>query len=475
AQETYGESPRLTGALAKEYVAGLQGNHPRYVQVVATPKHFDAYGGATSRGHRSPTEVTLSWRDLHETFQPQFRAVLSPSNNSDRNVALSTMCSYNTLCVVDFYNQSCPGPSHGVPACADSALLTALLRDTWNFTGYVISDAGAIKFIETDHEWASSQPIAAAEALKAGADMALGGGCSPSNSPPGCISFGALGNATTMGLITIGDIDQALSRVLRARFRLGLMDPGGGIENPYTAIKPSIVDCSEHRALALQAARESVVLLENPIGFLPLLPKPGLRVAIVGPNANVKLFGNYNGDNANFTTILAGIRRVAPLGGYALGCGISSNSTAGFAEAIAVAEAADVVVMAIGIDQSQEHETGTRNAIELPGVQAKLVQEIHSTGRPVVVVLAGGSAMAVPWVKNFATATVWAGYGGEEAGTAIAEVLFGLAAPSGKLPITFYAETGQLPPFSSYDMARTPGRTFRYLTEQPLWAFGHGL
>eukprot|EP00037_Helgoeca_nana_P030791 m.384215 g.384215 ORF g.384215 m.384215 type:complete len:572 (+) comp28268_c0_seq7:134-1849(+) len=293
AQETYGESPTLTMLLAERMVAGQQGNDSRYLRIAATPKHFDAYGGATSRGHRSPTEVTVSWRDWTETFLPAFHRLLSGSTTA----AASTMCSYNTLCIVDNYTESCPGPSHGIPACADRALLTGILREKWGWNGYVISDAGAIKFIETDHEWASSQPEAAADALHAGADLALGGGCDPANQPPGCISFGALGNATKLGLVTTAEIDTAVGRVLRVRFRLGLMDPPSA-ENPYLQIPPDVVNAWPHRQLAIKAAHESVVLLQNRAGVLPLLSRTA-RVGVVGPNAILKAYGNYEYGNVS--------------------------------------------------------------------------------------------------------------------------------------------------------------------------------
>eukprot|EP01052_Picozoa_sp_SAG31_P010004 SAG31_NODE_536_length_14340_cov_9.449196_5_plen_225_part_00 len=207
AQETYGEDPYLTAALAYQYVQGMQGQDPEYIQVIASPKHYDAYGGATTRGHRSPTEVSVSWRDWQETFLPQFHAAIAEAG------ALSTMCSYNTLCLCDSYPCSCPGPSHGIPACANHELLTTVLRDQWKSKAYVVSDAGAIKFAQTDHEYAPSQPAAAADALIAGADLALGGGYS--NGQPQ--SFAALAKAVELGLTNASMVDVAFSRIFYAR------------------------------------------------------------------------------------------------------------------------------------------------------------------------------------------------------------------------------------------------------------------
>lgn len=467
AQETYGESPFLTKMIASEYVKGLQGDK-HYLRAVATPKHFNAYGGATTRGQRSPTEVTLSWRDWMETFLPAFQVVISEAR------AESTMCSYNTLCVVDSYSETCPGPSHGVPACASNELLTTILRKNWGFKGYVIGDAGAIKFIQTDHEWATSQEEAATDAIKAGADMALGGGCNPKNVPPGCISFAAIPNATAHGLISETDVDKALSRILRARFRLGLMDPDE--LNPYNKIKANVIDSWNHRSLALKAAQEGIVLLMNKNEILPINNNNNISVAVIGPNALVKPFGNYNGDNNNFTNLLDGIRRWVPGAIYAKGCDIASSNRSGFSEAIEAAAGATVTIAIMGIDQSQEHETGTRKNITLPGVQTELLKALKATQTQLIVVLVGGSAIAVPWVKNNIDGLIYAGYGGEEAGSALADILFGAVNPSGRLPITFYKSKNQLPPFVSYQMDGPPyGRTFRYLTDSPLFYFGYGL
>eukprot|EP00035_Acanthoeca_spectabilis_P013209 m.241957 g.241957 ORF g.241957 m.241957 type:complete len:820 (-) comp15831_c0_seq10:3608-6067(-) len=466
AQETYGESPTLTGLLAKRMVAGLQGNDSTYYRVAAMPKHFDAYGGATSRHHRSPTEVTVSWRDWVETFRPVWRHLLG----NDETAAAATMCSYNTLCVVDNYSQSCPGPSHGPPTCADKALLTDLLRGQWEWKGYVMSDAGAIKFIETDHEWAPSQPDAAADALAAGADLALGGGCDPSNQPPGCVSFGALGEALQRGLVNQTQIDTAVGRTLRARFRLGLMDPP--TRNPYSSIPRSIVNSWKHRELAVTAAQRSVVLLQNRVQVLPILHQPA-SIGVVGPNAMLQAYGNYEGTNVNYTTVLEGIRRDFPSATFAPGCDMASNDTSKIAAAVAVAMSSEVTIAVMGIDTTQENEGGTRVAIELPGVQHQLLDALRETKTTLVLVLVGGSAMAIPDEKEGVDTIVWAGYGGEEAGTGLADVLFGRVVPSGRLPITFYHDTASLAPFESYNMSGG-GRTFRYLQQEPLWYFGAG-
>lgn len=256
------------------------------------------------------------------------------------------------------------------------------------------------------------------------------------------------------------------------------MDPPG--LNPYTKIPRSAVNSWEHRELAIEAARQSVVLLTNsPPHALPL-PAKIPTIAVVGPNANVTAFGNYAGSNPNYTTVLSGIQaRTARTGGpdrvrYAQGCTVATNDTSGFAAAVAAAQAAEYTIAVFGIDQSQEYEGGTRLDIVLPGVQTELLKELRATKTKLIVVLMGGSAMAVPWLAGAADALLWVGYGGEEAGTGLADVLFGAVSPAGRLPITFYTGISQLPPFASYNMRQKPGRTFRFLTEQPLFPFGHG-
>ena len=257
----------------------------------------------------------------------------------------------------------------------------------------------------------------------------------------------------------------------------GLMDPPE--LNPYTKISRSAVNSWEHRELAIEAARQSVVLLTNKAGVLPL-PAKIPAVAVVGPNANVTAFGNYAGSNPNCSTVLSGIKAQARASGadttvhYAQGCTVATNDTSGFAAAIAAAQAAEYTIAVFGIDQSQEHEGGTRSDIVLPGVQTELLKALRATTTKLIVVLMGGSAMAVPWLADAADALLWVGYGGEEAGAGLADVLFGAVSPAGRLPITFYTGLSQLPPFASYNMRQEPGRTFRFLTEQPLFPFGHG-
>lgn len=279
--------------------------------------------------------------------------------------------------------------------------------------------------------------------------------------------------ALQQGLVTVGSIEQALGRVLGVRFRLGHMDPPDVV--PFSNITADVINSPAHRALAADAAAQGIVLLTNPTGCLPLAMSELQSLAVVGPNANVSAFGNYAGTNSNYSTMLSGIRTLFPAATYARGCNISDQDTSGFVAAVKAAEAAEVTVAVMGIDQSQEHETGTRSDIILPGVQNKLLTVLRRAAKRLVVLLVGGSAMAVPYAKAHADALLWIGYGGEEAGVAAARVIFGHVSPSGKLPMTWYTGLEQLPPFSHMQMNEAPGRTYRYLTQEPLFRFGFGL
>ena len=493
AQETYGESPLMAASLGAAYVRGLQGDDERYILAVATPKHIGAYGGATARA--APVDgdvlrVAVSWLDWVETFTPAFAATVKPKARGGAG-ALSTMCGYSSLCISDSYHDGyCAAETHNPPACASPELLNATLRAEWGFEGYVISDNRAITKIQTVHHWADSQASAAAVALKAGCDVALelpvacerdGAACNtlpscqPDNVVPGCDGFAALANATTQGLVREVDIDVAVGRALRARFALGHMDERELC--PYSNISEATIDSSKHRQLALDAAHKSVVLLTNRHAMLPLA-RDKFTIAAVGPNADVLCYGSYAGTNPRGSTVVGGLRRFQHIS-YARGCDIDSRNRTGFDDAIGAAAAADVTISVMGLDPSVEYDStsgkGDRSSISLPGVQHELLTMLRHASKRLVVVLVGGSAMAVPWEAEHADALLWAGYGGEAAGDALANIVFGEHNPSARLPVTFYRNDDQLPPFDSYDMRRPPGRTFRFLLQDPLFAFGAGM
>ncbi|MFL6229379.1 MAG: glycoside hydrolase family 3 C-terminal domain-containing protein [Pyrinomonadaceae bacterium] len=588
-QETYGEDPYLTGRLGVEFVKGLQGDDPKYLKVVSTPKHYAVHSGPEPERHRfdaAPTE-----RDLRETYTPAFRATVTEAK------AVSVMCAYNRI--------------NGEPACANTHLLGDLLRGEWGFTGYVVSDCGAIDDIFRRHNFTKTPEEASAVAVKRGTDLECGD------------TYRALVGAVRQGRISEGEIDTAVKRLFEARFRLGMFDPPEMVK--YAQIPFSENDSPAHRGLALEAARESVVLLKNEKNLLPLR-KDLQTIAVIGPNADdvQVLLGNYNGQPSRATTPLEGIRRhVSPQtkvlyaqgtplmetsgvtipasalhdlkaeffanrrlegapvltrdekavdfdwgmntpapgvpaddfsarwtgklvpavsGKYRLGATADDGlrvyldgkliaedwtehapttrtgevtleagrsydlkfeyfegrigavaklvwqppalqmTGSPYAEALDAAKQADVVVLVLGISAQLEGEEmnvtepgfagGDRTNINLPARQEGLLKAVAATGKPVVLVLLSGSALAVNWADANVPAIVQAWYPGEEGGTALADVLFGDYNPAGRLPVTFYKSVEQLPPFESYAME---GRTYRFFKGQPLYPFGHGL
>jgi beta-glucosidase len=369
-----------------------------------------------------------------------------------------------------------------VPDCANSFLLDDLLRKQWGFDGYVVSDCDAIHDIwgAQQHHYVNTPEEAAAAAVKAGCDLCCGG------------DYNALVRAVQQGLITEKEIDRALYYTLWTRFRLGVFDPPEKCQYSKITIKEN--DTPEDRRLALQIARESLVLLKND-GILPLDRSKIKRIAVIGPNGNSKsmLEGNYHGSASRPISILNGIKQLAGTNievTFAQGCPITTKTDRGIAawsrqdnettrplpelnaEALGNATHADLIIYVGGITPAQEGEGFDRDSIELPEVQEKLAQALLATGKPVVMVNCSGSAIALPWEDEHLPAILQAWYPGEEGGRAVAEVLFGDVNPSGHLPLTFYRATADLPSFTDYSMSN---RTYRYFSGTPLFAFGHGL
>ncbi len=453
-QETYGEDPFLTGRLAVAFVRGMQGDDPRYFRTIATLKHYAVHSGPESTRHT--IDVTPSRRDFHESYLPHFAAGITEGH------AYSVMCAYNRV--------------YGSPACASELLLDTMLRRTWGFRGYVVSDCDAIDDIWQRHRVAPNAAAASAMAVKAGDDLDCGD------------SYGALTTAVQQGLLPEALIDTAVTRLMIARFRLGLFDAPDSV--PYTRIPYSVVDQPAYRALALRAAHESIVLLKNQGNMLPL--SRSLRtIAVIGPNADDArlLLGNYNGAPSDTVTPLRGIRAAVPGTTrvlYARGSDVVDTSrTRGdslLAAALDTAKQADAVVLCLGLSPRVEGEEmdvrldgfsgGDRTRIDLPDGQQRLLERVVALRKPTVLVLLSGSAVAVPWAQQHVPAILEAWYGGQAAGTALADVLFGTVNPGGRLPVTFYQGVGQLPAFDNYDMA---GRTYRFMRARPLYPFGFGL
>jgi beta-glucosidase len=457
-QETYGEDPFLTARLAVAFIQGLQGDDPKYMKAMACAKHFAIHSGPEAVRHQFNAEPPE--RDLYETYLPQFEAAVREGHVG------AVMGAYNRV--------------YGQPACASSLLLSDLLRREWGFSGHVVSDCGAIYDMVEFHKYVPTFAAAAALAVKAGCDLTCGS------------EYRNLTNAVNEGLITESEIDVSLGRILEARFRLGLFDPPASV--PYAQIPTTENDTPEHAALALRVARESIVLLKND-GLLPLNRAKLRRIAVIGANANSvsMLLGNYFGTPSHPVTILDGIRRAVGTNSEIIfepGCPLSTydgdtNKIANAeatARAVAAAKSADVVIYVGGLSPELEGEDlhvaydgfhgGDRTRIELADVQINLLKALHATGRPVVFVNCSGSAVAMPWAAKKIPAIVQAWYPGQSGGQAVAEVLFGDANPAGRLPVTFYRSTEDLPAFTNYAMVN---RTYRYFSGKPLFAFGHGL
>jgi beta-glucosidase len=453
-QETYGEDPYLMARMGVAFVKGLQGDDPHYLKLVATPKHFAVHSGPEHERHHFNAQVSA--KDLWETYLPAFEMCVREGE------ACSVMGAYNR--------------TNGEPCCASPPLLQKILRETWGFEGFVVSDCGAIGDIYKHHQVVSSAPEAAAMAVKAGCELNCGE------------VYPALREAVAQGLIDEATIDQAVTRLFTARMRLGMFDPPERVS--YAQIPFAVNDSPEHRALALEAARKSIVLLKNADNVLPLRDDVD-SIAVIGPNADdvAALLGNYHGTPSKAVTPLQGISANVALQTkvrYHQGCSITGDDTEGFAEAVALAREADVTIAVVGLSQQIEGEEGQREGVAegrsagdrtdltLPGVQRALLRALHETGAPLVVVLLNGSAVAINWAAAHADAIVEAWYPGEEGGAAIAEILFGAYNPAGRLPVTFYTSVDQLPPFRDYAMV---GRTYRYFgdDEQPLYPFGFGL
>ena len=608
-QETYGEDPYLTSRLGVAFVNGLQGDDPKYLKTVATPKHYAVHSGPESDRHRFNVEP--SPHDLEDTYLPAFRATVTEAH------ADSVMCAYNAI--------------DGAPACANKFLLEQTLRKDWGFQGYITSDCGAVDdfFMSYGHHYSPDAEHAAATAVLAGTDTNCGN------------TYKALAGAVKAGLISEAAIDVAVKRLFTARFRLGMFDPDSQV--PFAHIPMSEDDSPQHRELALRAARESMVLLKNADGFLPLQPA-GKTIAVIGPNASslAALEGNYNAVPSHPVLPIDGIRaefkgakvlyaqgsgyveglpvpvprtvfhpsagsseqglrgeyfaasefngkpvltRVDPQidfdwnsaspapgipansfavrwtgtitapapGDYTLGVSLAhcypcgdhesytvylddkpvghfgsdekqesrSSNTPNFHltfadtqphafrveyahhaplfgagltltwmppaqplrdEAVKLAQSADAIIAFVGLSPELEGEEmpvhvagfsgGDRTDIDLPAVQHDLLEALHATGKPMIVVLMNGSALAVNWSQQNAKAVLEAWYPGEVGGEAIAETIDGRNNPGGRLPLTFYASNDQLPSFTDYSMK---DRTYRYFHGQPLYGFGYGL
>lgn len=448
-QETYGEDPYLTAQLGIAFIKGLQGDHPKYLKLVATPKHYVVHSGPEYDRHRF--NAIANPKDLSESYLPHFKACIQEGK------AESIMGAYNR--------------TNGEVCCGSPTFLQKILREEWGFQGYVVSDCGAIDDFHRHHKVTKNAEESAALAVNNGCDLNCGH------------TFKALNKAVKKGLITEETITRSVRRLMLARLKLGMFDPPNLV--PYQNIPLSVNDSPAHRELALQAALASCVLLKNENRFLPLDPTKYKTIAIIGPNANDKevLLGNYNGTPSQSSTPKEGLieycRKNLPTIRilYTKGCDIESTSTAGFDEAINMANQSDLVILCLGLSAKLEGEQGIghygdREYVELPPIQQQLFAKIHRVGKPIVCVLLNGGPVSIPEIHEKVPAILEAWYPGEEGGTAIAQILFGKYSPGGRMPITTVEKTTDLAPLSDYNMQ---GRTYRFLTKPPLYPFGYGL
>ena len=448
--ETYGEDPYLTSRLGIRYIDGLQG-HGKYLKTAACSKHFAVHSGPEALRHEF--DAVANPKDMTETYLAAFEATVKEAEVE------SVMGAYNRV--------------NGEPACGSRTLLKDILRDKWGFKGHVVSDCWAIRDFHVNHKVTATAPESAALAIGNGCDLNCGN------------TYLHLMQAYQDGLVTEEQITTACERLFTTRFLLGLFAD----DCEYDRIPVTDTDTDAHDALALKAAENCMVLLEND-GTLPLCAEKIRTVAVIGPNADSipALEGNYNGTSSRYITFLEGIRSYCAAHGirvlYSLGSHLFKDRTSGLAqaddrlaEAAMFAEAADVTIACIGLDATLEGEegdtgneyfSGDKKDLLIPESQRRLMDILQKHSRRLVSVIAAGSALNV----SGGNAKLLAWYPGQAGGKALAELLFGEKNPSGHLPVTFYRDVADLPPFEDYSMEN---RTYRYFESEPLYPFGHGL
>ncbi len=448
-QETYGEDPTLTSRLGVALVQGLQGDNPKYLKVAACAKHYAVHSGPERLRHEFNAEA--SPQDLRETYLPAFKALVQEAKVE------AVMCAYNS--------------TNGEPCCGNEFLLGQVLRKEWGFRGHVVSDCGALDDLYQGHKTVKTKTEAAALALSRGVDLNCGD------------TYTKLPEAVRQGLLKETQVDSALAILLRTRFKLGLFD--GPNATPYDKLGPEVVNSAAHRALAKEVALKSMVLLKNN-GVLPLRPDLG-KYFVTGPNATSveALLGNYYGVNSQLTTMLEGLVGAVQPGSqieYKQGVLLNRPNINPIDWTTGEAKQTDAIIVVMGITgvlEGEEGESiasahaGDRLDYNLPQNQIDFLKKLRQGSKtPIIAVVTGGSPMNLSEVHDLADAVLLTWYPGEEGGNAAADLIFGKASPSGKLPVTFPQSLAQLPAYESYGMA---GRTYRYLAAEPMYPFGYGL
>ena len=455
--ETFGEDPYLTSRLGVRFVQGLQGHDENYLKAAACAKHFAVHSGP--EGVRHSFDAVATKQDMRETYLPAFKACVQEAK---------------VEAVMGAYNRT-----NGQPCCGHKELLQDILRDEWVFEGHVVSDCWAIKDFHEGHLVTNTPVESVSMAMNNGCDLNCGN------------LFHYLKQAVEEGRVSESRLDEALVNLFTTRMKLGVFDKLE--DNKFNEIPYSVVDSKPMRELNRKAAEKCIVLLKNADNFLPLDKSKLKTVGVIGPNANSRaaLVGNYEGTASRYVTVLEGLQdylgddvRVMT----SEGCHLSHQKTQGLgdvddrlSEVRGVCAESDVVIACLGLDatlEGEEGDTGNEFAsgdkpnLNLPGLQQHILEEIYACGKPVVLVLLSGSALAVNWADEHIPAIIQGWYPGAQGGRAIADIIFGEKNPEGKLPVTFYRSTDELPEFTDYSMK---GRTYRYMQTEALYPFGFGL
>jgi beta-glucosidase len=451
-QETFGEDPFLSGTIGAAYIKGLQGTNPTYLKVAACAKHFAVHSGPEALRHEF--NAIASQKDLNETYLPQFKMCI------DAGVE-AVMCAYNRT-----NNEAC---------CGSNYLLQDILLDKWNFKGHIVSDCGALDNFHKKHGVTANSAESAALALLRGVDINCGDTYTRS-----------LKEAYDKKLISMADLDARIKRSLSTRFRLGMFDEAKA--NPYRAIGSEVINDDAKKKLALETGQKSIVMLKNN-GALPL-NKNSRILFMTGPLANdaLSLVGNYNGVSGDFRTIAEGIAsKVSPSTAmeFRQGALLTTENKNDIDWFSGHAKEADATIVTLGLTLLLEGEEGESLAsphrgdildMKLPESQLILLRKVSAkakaTGKKVITVICAGMPLDMREVTELSDAVLYAWYPGERGGDAVADIIFGDVSPSGKLPITFPKSIDQLPAFDNYSMK---GRTYKYMTQAPLYPFGFGL
>lgn len=455
--ETFGEDPYLTSRLGVRFIEGLQGHDETYLKAAACAKHFAVHSGPEDIRHSF--DAVADKQDMYETYLPAFKACVQEAG---------------VEAVMGAYNRT-----NGEPCCGSKTLLKDILRDEWGFKGHVVSDCWAIKDFHEGHHVTDTPVESVSMAMNNGCDLNCGN------------LFHYLKQAVEEGMVKESRLDEALVNLFTTRMKLGVFDEKG--KNPFDEIPYSVVDSKPMQELNRKAAEKCVVLLKNEGNLLPLDKKAIKTVGVIGPNANNRraLVGNYEGTASRYWTVLEGIQEYLGEDVRVMvseGCHLCHPKTQNLgiendriSEVKGVCAESDVVIACMGLDSGLEGEegdegnefaSGDKPNLNLPGLQEEILEAIYASGKPVILILLSGSALAVNWADEHIPAIIQGWYPGAQGGRAIADILFGEKNPEGKLPVTFYRSTDDLPAFTDYSMK---GRTYRYMTGEPLYPFGYGL